>query len=998
MKNHLVIGLGGTGGRVIRSLRKRVFQEHRSNDIPDIGLEYLYVDSSGELMDPGDRTWKILGTPVQLPPGNQLRISGANLREIVSDPRSYPGIRPWLGSRDLWQKVPADVITSGAGGQRRRLGRFLFAMKAQEFRAKIESLVLVTGKRTQTTGTAFHVVAGLAGGTGGGALIDVIAQIGAFSTNSQDSLVVYAVLPDRVPDRGWDAGNYHANGYAALIELNGLMIRRYQPWDVLRGLGRLEVTDLLNGAYIITNENENGLAVNVENELPAVVADFLYEIISESTDAKPPTQTLENFSGGPECVPGTEEAMRARKFSSFGIKRIAVPEEEITEYLTLSFARQAILQLYYNNWDDRFGFLEEALPRNYASLVSEKDTETRWLLTDEHLTLQLPILPEDVEAAKAKKWQPSIDSEWISIAAWIQPDYADLGRDRRLNDLHLRFEEIFNRGYRGRGAADFYKIAGAGKQKMARHIVRGIERELFEKWQEGTYSASEIGELLAALRIALEDRKKATESSRASLSEEIEAYNNELVSIRDEWGSLSFIMFPLKSKGLFEQYANACRELFRLMTEALALEFALGLIPQVLDALAGLRDSVNQVTARFEAGLDDFKKKIDARVDEKGAMNYRDAIVKYYDPKIVKKVMDNLITNYDEQRQVTDVVRKALIDDKRLGGELTFERFRERVAAVDLLDLLERTCEAQARMVHDKLVRSERERILGVQLMTRLRDEFGGSNEKLGEFARNVILPAKTFVRFDQTEERRDPASVGAPVVGGGAQRAIVVKRPAPEDLKEFVGRLDRALTQTDLAVRPPEENHGRPHELSVLSFVGNFPLRYLEILRLLRDKYRALVDGDGGPLAKLELHTEDEAFFLPDLYPETGAPKDGLAYLLLAEQLGVIREDEDPDTGKPLIVARVGKGAHQETLQFGETLDKVIDDLDHANFLKIKTEVDGCLAADYVHKNNKRALQTKLEARLEKSKAALKGGDLHPEFKKYREATIKAETILGVE
>ncbi|MBV5290651.1 MAG: hypothetical protein J0648_12645 [Pelodictyon phaeoclathratiforme] len=31
MHNHLLIGLGGTGGKILRALRKNVFQEFRSN-------------------------------------------------------------------------------------------------------------------------------------------------------------------------------------------------------------------------------------------------------------------------------------------------------------------------------------------------------------------------------------------------------------------------------------------------------------------------------------------------------------------------------------------------------------------------------------------------------------------------------------------------------------------------------------------------------------------------------------------------------------------------------------------------------------------------------------------------------------------------------------------------------------------------------------------------------------------------------------------------------
>lgn len=33
MANHLIIGLGGTGGSVLREFRKRVFQEFRSEEL-----------------------------------------------------------------------------------------------------------------------------------------------------------------------------------------------------------------------------------------------------------------------------------------------------------------------------------------------------------------------------------------------------------------------------------------------------------------------------------------------------------------------------------------------------------------------------------------------------------------------------------------------------------------------------------------------------------------------------------------------------------------------------------------------------------------------------------------------------------------------------------------------------------------------------------------------------------------------------------------------------
>jgi len=48
--NHVIIGLGGTGGKVIRALRKLVYAEFRQEQPSGQEIGYLYVDSSKEMM------------------------------------------------------------------------------------------------------------------------------------------------------------------------------------------------------------------------------------------------------------------------------------------------------------------------------------------------------------------------------------------------------------------------------------------------------------------------------------------------------------------------------------------------------------------------------------------------------------------------------------------------------------------------------------------------------------------------------------------------------------------------------------------------------------------------------------------------------------------------------------------------------------------------------------------------------------------------------------
>ncbi|MEO7720229.1 MAG: tubulin-like doman-containing protein, partial [Capsulimonas sp.] len=202
-KNHLIIGLGGTGGKIIRAFRKTIYQEFRTVDADGVNLNYLYVDSSDEMMSPDDPTWRILGRSVQLGPSSQLKISDANLQSRLDNINAYPGIKDWIGSKEEWSNILRSIVGVTLGGQKRRLGRFLFACKADQFKEQLRNQV----RDLQTKGEiplTFHVCCGLAGGTGSGSIVDVIAQIrDTYPDSKIYRIIVYVLLPDRYPKPNW---------------------------------------------------------------------------------------------------------------------------------------------------------------------------------------------------------------------------------------------------------------------------------------------------------------------------------------------------------------------------------------------------------------------------------------------------------------------------------------------------------------------------------------------------------------------------------------------------------------------------------------------------------------------------------------------------------------------------------------------------------------------------------------------------------------------------
>jgi DNA-binding IclR family transcriptional regulator len=81
-----------------------------------------------------------------------------------------------LGSPREWRDILNSIVGATLGGQKRRLGRFLFACKADKYREQVQTQVKLV-QHNGITEVTFHVLVGLAGGTGSGSVVDAVAQL-----------------------------------------------------------------------------------------------------------------------------------------------------------------------------------------------------------------------------------------------------------------------------------------------------------------------------------------------------------------------------------------------------------------------------------------------------------------------------------------------------------------------------------------------------------------------------------------------------------------------------------------------------------------------------------------------------------------------------------------------------------------------------------------------------------------------------------------------------
>ena len=995
--NHFIVGLGGTGGKIIRALRKSLYQEFHDSRSADTGIGYLYVDSSSEMMAMDDPSWKTLGTSVQLPKASQLLITDANLTSRLDNLDSYPGLKHWLGSPEAWRDILNSIVGATLGGQKRRLGRFLFACKVGNYREQVQLQVKQLQQNGQTEVT-FHVVVGLAGGTGSGSVIDAVAQLrDLYPDSKRFRILIYALLPDAYPHPNWDTGNYHANGFAALTELNAMSVGAYQPYDVTGVKERLTLNDPFNGCFVFGNENENGLTVDVDRDLPGIVADFLYQKIvavrNVSWASLGRMENAENGDGSPETTPQGRMPERSKRFLAFGIKRLAIPEEEISEYLTYSFARQAVLQLRFNHWQEASGFIEEPRKQDFHEFVQQKETQLRWLLSDDHLTLASGILPED---AANKRWK-SFTGEWEAVI----PNFKSLVREREratwLDELTKLCEKRYQDDYRTLGVSGFYRTKMKARKDMAREIRSRIEQELINEWKVGAKSAWDVARLLIALTETLDERLKACDENivRARNAEE-QAQARVLGNVQ-KWSGMGLLSKHILGTpdSLLDAHGVHLQEMYVYRTRAEGWGFAKALLIEVIAEITDLKGEVDRVANTLQQALKKFEVGIQARLTDAGSGDLRQHLIRFYDPVQVKAISRRLVVDEAEQKTQTSRVRAALVE--KIGPDAGFAQFNQRVSESTFLDVLETVCEDNARIAHQNLVQNPKERLLGVSIIDKLQGRYGADPQELKSYVSELVSRAGNFVTLEPLEIHRAAPGIPVGVPTAVSQFTVIVPK-APEQA-EFSKVLKEALREARTGDVEIIESDGRPNEITLVSITNLLPLRYLKPLKFLEEKYRRRID-TGGARARLELHTEGDGTIWPKLFVASSAEVrlQALPYVLLAKALGFIHEGKNPATGadEVLLLTKDADGFDNDPVALGKTFLASADSIDLENLHTIKSVCGAMLAgAGYLHQDRRGEVQRAILAEVEAVKAA-RGGNIQDEtYRRFLDAGRRAVAIL---
>lgn len=894
--NHILVGLGGTGGKILKAFKMRMFEEFPNSEERDKQpVALLYVDSTDEMIGIGRPDFRVMGLDASFTQNEFLYIKDVDVARILDNIDNYPSVK---GIVNNVSAVKMAIGSLGqAAGQKRRAGRLLFAANAVAY---VNALKNAYGRcdaiSHNAENTNIHIFAGLSGGTGSGAIIDAITQT---RKNFPDAIIsVYAMIPEmNLPKANMDQGRYYQNGYAALNELNALQAGRFAPHDVT-GAGKEarlfseKVKGVADGLTLYSNVNENGLTIDSLKELPKIVSDYVYArvfLINSDDEVNGDiirAYTFENMDDFALEYDETKNAdgngripvARTKKINSFGIKRVMYPELRVLKHITYSVGEKLLYQFKYNNWRENLGYVDEEVNRDYRQDFFNDINLSRWLIDDKHLTLESKILPTD-------KDYPSFNDYWHDKAI----DYTEEAKtaENPLNELDNILADFYAKQFRKVGVVDFF----AGKTKaipeISKEIRRTIEHELYEKWKAGDISIIELQKISKLLVEYISDSKKRLEVCLTKEQEELDAINADRQSNVNEWASKNFLkkkLFGGDTNSLTE-HQEILTEYYTCKTKIEAWEFAKKLVSRLFVDFGKLDADISAFGQKINDAIDETERLIAAQKKvNKGLEDMRGAIIEVSEEETMAEFEDDLKLDKVDMPNIARQIRESILPQTEFTNFGNLSTFITVDTVKDSFDI---KLSEIVKTKHAEKADSEK-RVLGLNILTQLQQKLT-TDEEIQRFALNIVKQSGVYLKLNndqmQLHVRNNEGNLSPSNTASINKKTILVSIPSPDDnenLKLFAEKLEKAFknsfsqgtSQTTLVIN---KKSPRKDELSIITVAYCFPMRAISWLETYREKYNQFLN-TGNKNTDVSntilLHSEGDGKDLPSLFVVENAEK----------------------------------------------------------------------------------------------------------------------------
>lgn len=925
MANNILIGIGGTGYKVLRDIRKRIWAEvpdlTKRNSLP---VSFLYIDSDEDATPvklAGNPDLRVNGQDTAITPNEYLGIKNVDLDAIFRNLSAYPRLRYVIGNGEHIRSCMGEV--GKAAGQKRRAGRILFAQNAGEYLSKVKNMVSELNRNVKNSNDLnIYIFAGLAGGTGSGSIVDAVSILLSDPTMAAANIEVYAMIPEMLPPTGADAGRYHANGYAALSELSALNVGVFLPADVIHGAEHITLNHPGNNKQfsltLYTNVNKNGVVVDSYKDLPQLVADMIYfRMFSPTTEETKELEKSFRCENRPDYLveyktntrPGKPiERARTKACGSFGIKRVRYPDEKLIALASETIAREAIKMFLYLNFDADAGFIDEPSKevKDYDEYLKRSNLKN-WKLSAADLSLSKPILK-----SSDGKTTPSFEEYWESVSN----DY-DYNSAKEWGDPLTVLQQYFEERYVGKTPRDAFreekgveayfnaKSSDQIVNDCADVIVSNIAENLFNQWEAGTYSAYDVRQISERILALLKEKVKNFDADAVALEDKIEEEDKNLASIEEDYNRTGFLSQLLNKRRAdrFRDYSNALKAKYLAKTQLASQQiFQRRLLPKLVQLFSGLQNDVQDFFGRNIAYVEKYGTLIGENTPA-GNPDLTLANVEVADLDRLMKFVGELITDREKMSGFSAELRKYIAE----GANKSFAKAGKKMSNYGALEevAVERL-KNKILAYHNEMMKNKP--VLGMSVLEQLYHMYGENDDKIGQFASDIVNNSEVYIKLkdqaviDNMPNTENPTTTPA----AGPNTFMLISMPNlktdDENLKSFVEKLKIKLKQAyntsdTRNFKIMESSMG--NEITIISYMNIFPIRTIDYMPFLQQKYLQLIDSPNdntNNVNKVLLHSEGDGSKLPPIFGEGSGPTGDalIKYLFLGAVFGIVKVGED--------------------------------------------------------------------------------------------------------
>lgn len=914
--NHILVGLGGTGGKILRAFKMRLFEEFPTDEERSkLPVSILYVDSTEEMMPQDGKAradFRVMGQDASFTRNEFLNIKAVDVEHILNHIDNYPNVK---GIVNNVSAVKSAIGSLGqAAGQKRRAGRLLFAANAIGY---VNSLRDAFGRCQARSGidsskTCIHIFTGLSGGTGSGAIVDVIIQTRKAFPDAKVS--VYAMMPEmNLPKADMDQGRYYPNGYAAMNELNALQTGRWCPQDVVGGgearLYNDRTKGVADGLTIYSNVNENGIAINSLEELPKVVSDYIFArifLVNEDDQVNSDIIRAYNFENMDEFAleldetanpdfDGSIRTARTKKINSFGIKRVMYPELRILKHITYTVGESILYQFKYNNWRENQGFVNEERNKDYRKDYINADNLSRWMLDDAHLTYEKKVLESDAD-------YPTFNDYWHDKAV----GYSDEAKKANspLNELDSIMNDFYANHFREEGVEAFYLGKERAIPDISREIRHNVETELFEKWKVGDVSIVELQKVSKLLLEKVTDLRNYLENKTKEEKAFYDGVNDDRTANVAEWSRLGVLQRMVGAGARrYSEHQEILADYYTSKTRLVALEFAKKLAARIYIDFGKMDEDISAFGQKINDAIEETERLVAAqRKVNKGLEDMRGAIIEVSEDDAMIGFETELKIDKIDMPNIARQLRESILPESDF---INFGRLTNDISIDGIKDAFDMKLSEIVKTKHDEKAESEK-KVLGLNILTQLQQKLR-TDDEIKAFAIKIVNQSGVYLKLNNDQMQlhlrnnenekspTNPASIN--------KKTILVSIPSPDDnegLKRFADKLERAFldsfnqstARTTIVVN---RKSPRKDELSIITVAYCFPMRCIDWMQPYKERYERFMH-TGNPATDIcnaiLLHTEGDGSQLPSLFA-VNKPQ---------EPTGTVPPPVNPSTPPPLM------------------------------------------------------------------------------------------------